>query len=160
MTRTMYAIYTALFVAGLVIGASAPPAFASPRIEVGVLNCTVSGGTGFIVGSTKSLDCTFKRPGQNETYQGTIKKFGVDIGTTSKSYISWAVFAPTKDVPPGALSGSYGGLTAEATAGVGLGANALIGGSSESLALQPLSVQAQQGLNVAVGIASLELSLK
>ena len=57
----------------------------------------------------------------------------------------------------GTLAGVYSGATAEATIAVGLGANALVGGSNRTVALQPLSVTGQTGLNLAVGVASLEL---
>ena len=143
-------------VVGLV-GLAAAEAQAQARVEVGVLTCTVRGGTGFIVGSTKDLSCRFNRPGRDEFYHGTISKFGIDIGSTKQSSIAWAVLAPTARLPPGSLSGNYGGVSAEATIGVGVGANALIGGSSKSIILQPLSVQAQQGLNLAAGVAALQL---
>jgi Protein of unknown function (DUF992) len=136
---------------------AAAEAQAQARVEVGVLTCTVRGGTGFIVGSTKDLSCRFNRPGRDEFYHGTISKFGIDIGTTKQSSLAWAVLAPTAQLPPGSLSGNYGGVSAEATIGVGVGANALIGGSSKNIILQPLSVQAQQGLNIAAGIAALSL---
>ena len=90
-------------------------------------------------------------------YTGTIKKFGLDIGATQQAQIAWAVLAPTAHLPPRSLVGSYGGISAEATIGVGLGANALIGGSAKSIVLQPLSVQTQQGLNIAAGVAALQL---
>jgi hypothetical protein len=138
-------------------GLAAAEAHAQARVEIGVLTCTVRGGTGFIVGSTKDLSCRFNRPGRDEFYHGTISKFGIDIGTTKQSSIAWAVLAPTAKLPPGSLSGNYGGVSAEATIGVGVGANALIGGSSKNIILQPLSVQAQQGLNLAAGIAALQL---
>lgn len=144
----------ALFAAILGVG----PASANPSVEVGVLNCTVSGGTGFVIGSSKRLECVFQSGGRREPYYGRINKFGIDLGTTSTGVIAWAVFAPTRDaLEPGSLAGGYGGVTGEATIGVGLGANALIGGSRRSIALQPLSVGAQQGLNLAVGVAALTL---
>src|SRR5438477_8103811 len=115
---------------------------AQARVEVGVLTCTIRGGTGFIVGSTKDLRCRFNKPGRDEFYHGTISKFGIDIGSTKQSAIAWAVFAPTANLRPGSLNGNYGGVSAEATVGVGVGANALIGGSNKSIILQPLSVQA------------------
>jgi hypothetical protein len=130
---------------------------AQARVEVGVLTCTVRGGTGFIIGSTKDLRCRFNKPGRDEFYHGSISKFGLDIGTTKQSAIAWAVFAPTARLRPGSLTGNYGGVSAEATVGVGVGANALIGGSNKSIILQPLSVQAQQGLNIAAGVAALQL---
>ena len=127
------------------------------RVEVGVLTCTASGSTGFIVGSTRDIRCRFNRQGKDELYSGTINKFGLDIGTTKQAQIAWAVLAPTANVPRRSLVGSYGGVSAEATVGVGVGANALIGGSDKSIVLQPLSVQSQQGLNIAAGVTSLQL---
>jgi hypothetical protein len=151
--------HTALLVA--LIGATAAlagsDAQAQARVEVGVLTCTVRGGAGFIVGSTKELRCRFNKPGRDEFYHGTINKFGIDIGITKQSAIAWAVFAPTANLRPGSLNGGYGGVSAEATVGLGVGANALIGGSNKGIILQPLSVSAQQGLNIAAGVASLQL---
>lgn len=136
----------------------APPALAQTRVEVGILNCSAGSTTGFIVGSTKYLRCQFKRSGRDEFYRGTISKFGLDIGTTKETAISWAVLAPTANLAPGSLSGNYGGVGAEATVGLGVGANALVGGSTKSIILQPLSVQAQKGgLNLAAGGQALEL---
>jgi len=130
---------------------------AQARVEVGVLTCTVRAGTGFIVGSTKELRCRFNRPGRDEFYHGTISKFGLDIGATKQTAIAWAVLAPTARLRPGSLNGTYGGVSAEATVGLGVGANALVGGSNKNIILQPLSVQAQQGLNIAAGVAALQL---
>ncbi len=131
------------------------------RIELGVLDCTIEGGSGFIFGSSKDLTCTFDPAGderKKETYFGTIDKWGVDVGSTDQSVMKWAVLAPTTDdYQPGALAGRYAGVSGEATVGVGLGANALVGGSSETIALQPVSVQAQSGLNFAVGVAEVRL---
>ena len=136
----------------------AAPAWAqSPQVRIGVLSCYVAGGTGFVFGSSKQLDCTLEGEGRRERYYGVINKFGVDLGATTSSVISWAVLASTDRVGPGALAGTYGGVSGEATIGVGAGANALLGGSDRSIALQPLSVSTQEGLNLAVGVAALEL---
>jgi len=138
-------------------GALSSGASAQARVEVGVLTCTVRGGTGFILGSTKEMRCHLNKPGRDEYYHGTINKFGLDIGVTQQSTIAWAVLAPTTSLPPRSLNGTYSGVSAEATLGLGVGANALLGGSNKSIVLQPLSVQAQQGLNIAAGVASLQL---
>jgi Protein of unknown function (DUF992) len=130
---------------------------AQPRIEVGMLNCRVAGGTGFIVGSTKRFSCRFQRQGRDEFYVGQISRFGIDVGTTNQSAITWAVFAPTNNLPRASLNGTYGGVSGEATIGLGVGANALVGGSSHNIILQPFSVQSQQGLNIAAGIAAMNL---
>jgi len=137
----------------------APPTAAQARVELGILDCHVAGGAGFIIGSTKDLSCTFSPAGRPpETYFGVVRKFGLDVGVTGASLIRWVVLAPTVDAyAPGALAGNYVGVSAEATAGVGLGANALVGGSGETFVLQPVSVQAQEGLNLAVGFSSFEL---
>lgn len=131
------------------------------QVEIGVLTCNVEGGVGYIFGSKKQMICEFKNASQNKLarYIGTITKFGLDIGYTSKTSITWAVFAPTQDVRDGDLAGSYGGVSAEATAGLGIGANILLGGLKESIALQPLSVQSQEGINVSAGITGLTLTL-
>lgn len=132
-----------------------PPA---DRVKAGTLVCDVSGGIGFIIGSQKGVQCAFNPdvPGPPEVYVGVISKFGLDIGATSAGQMVWAVYAPTNR-RYGALAGVYSGATAEATVAVGLGANVLVGGSDRTVALQPLSITGQTGLNLAVGVASLEL---
>ena len=146
----------AIAVAGL--AAAAPAANAAAGVKVGELTCNVSSGWGFIFGSSKDLHCTY-RPSAHprEHYLGTVNKYGVDIGYTEGGILVWAVFAPSSDVAPGALSGTYAGATANATIGVGLGANVLIGGLNKSIALQPLSIEGNQGLNVAAGIGAISL---
>jgi hypothetical protein len=141
------------------MGAGFGPAAAQPaRVAAGSLSCDVSAGFGVIVGSRKTVNCTFApaQPGPVEYYTGTITKVGFDLGVTTAGVIVWLVYAPTER-PAGALQGNYVGATGEATVGVGLGANVLVGGSNRTVALQPVSVQGQQGLNVAGGIAELAL---
>jgi hypothetical protein len=127
-------------------------------VRVGVLSCEVSGGAAFIIGSSKDLRCRFEGAGgKTERYVGVIDKFGLDIGVTGPAALSWAVFAPTSDVRRGALAGNYVGASAEASVGVGGGANLLIGGSDETISLQPLSIQGQTGINAALAVAGLAL---
>jgi hypothetical protein len=134
---------------------------ADAAVKVGTLTCNVDSGWGFVFGSSRSLKCSYApNNGAPEHYAGHIRKFGVDIGYTQAGVIVWVVAASTTDVKPGALEGDYGGVTASATVGAGLGANVLVGGSSKSIALQPLSVEGNQGLNVAAGIASITLKHK
>jgi len=141
----------------LALGLVASPAFAKSGVKIGVLTCDVAGGVGMIIASSKAVDCTFEGTvGSRERYKGSIGKFGLDVGVTGKGVMAWAVFAPGK-INRGALAGNYVGASAEATVALGLGANVLVGGSDKSVTLQPLSVQAQTGLNVAAGVASLKL---
>jgi len=131
---------------------------AASGVKVGVLSCGIAGGVGLILGSSKKIDCVYQPSGDGrpEHYSGRINKLGVDIGVTGQSVVVWAVFAPGK-VNKGGLQGTYVGASAEATAVLGLGANALVGGFKRSVGLQPLSIQAQTGLNVAAGVAELTL---
>ena len=127
------------------------------RVQDGQLACSVSAGVGLIVGSQRNVNCTFQPDGgPPEAYTGTMTKIGLDVGFTTGSAIVWAVFAGTNRYV-GMLSGTYAGAQAEATVGAGVGANALIGGSNRSIALQPLSVQTEGGLDLAGGIESLTL---
>ena len=128
------------------------------RAKVGALTCDISAGIGLIIASKKNVVCTFTpiAAGPSEVYTGSITKFGLDIGATSGGRMVWNVYAPTTE-HFGALSGSYVGASGEATVGVGLGANVLVGGSNRTIALQPISVQGQTGLNLAVGVAGLSL---
>lgn len=134
---------------------------AQERIELGQLECFVDAGTGFIIGSQKDISCVFTSYRSEEivdNYFGVINKIGLDIGSTEESYIKWIVVAPTdSQFTKGFLHGDYIGASASATFAVGLGANVLIGGSSKTFALQPISLQSQKGLNIAAGIAEIEL---
>jgi hypothetical protein len=143
-----------VILAALAIGL---PAHAAD-LKVGVLNCDVGGGWGFIVGSSKDLHCSFSPSrGEVEHYVGTVSKFGVDVGYTRGGVIIWDVVAPTSGMKRGALEGSYAGATVSASVGVGAGANALVGGLRRSFALQPVSIAGETGLNVAAGVAAIHL---
>ena len=135
----------------------ATEAQAQNRGRVGVLSCSVSGGIGLIVTSQRTTLCTFNpRRGPNERYVGSIRRFGLDIGATRGGILTWAVYS-RGSVAPGSLAGSYVGGAAEATAGAGVGANVLVGGSNRSISLQPVSVSGQTGLNLAAGVGALTL---
>ena len=147
----------------LVLGAalSSFAAKAQDIVELGRLECFIDEGVGFIIGSSKDISCVFtsnEAEWGEDNYFGVINRLGIDIGKTEEGYMSWLVVAGSlKDYKPGFLAGDYVGAGAEASFAVGLGANVLVGGSSKSIALQPLSLQAQKGLNFAAGIAGLEL---
>jgi hypothetical protein len=127
--------------------------------KVGTLNCELAPSVGFIVGSHQPMRCRYSPDGPfpPEFYEGVINTIGLDIGFTTGGVMAWAVIAPTVGPPRGALAGVYVGASGDITAGVGVGANVLFGGSGRSFALQPLSLQGQTGLNLTLGIAGLEL---
>ena len=142
----------AALIASLAVALAQQPA---QRVKVGVLECRGGASVGFIVGSVTNLGCVFHADGLPEDrYVATIRKVGVDLGITRESALAWGVYAPVARL---GLSGDYAGAQGSASVGVGLGGNVLIGGSANSVALQPLSVQGQVGLNVAAGLAALEL---
>ena len=150
-----------LMMSAAVLGALAlatPAQAAKHGVKVGELTCSVASGWGFVFGSSKDLRCVFRQSHRNAVhYSGSISKFGVDIGYTEGGVLVWEVIAPTSDVRPGALEGDYVGVSASATAGVGVGANVLVGGFDKSFSLQPLSVSGNRGLNVAAGVGSITL---
>lgn len=151
----MKRIASALIVSLVLAASSAPASADRVGVSIGTLECIVEGGIGLVVTSSKDMDCVFKSTsGREEAYFGTIRKYGLDIGITGKARMLWAVFAPGI-MEDGALGGEYVGGSAEATAIVGGGANALLGGGN--IALQPLSVQVQMGVNAALGVTSMSL---
>ncbi len=132
---------------------------AQAQIAAGQLTCGVKGGLSFIIGSTRELHCIFRvNPNdEGERYEGQIQKYGLDIGVTNNALLTWTVLAPSRGLEAGALSGRYVGVAADASAGLGGGANVLVGGSNNTISLQPLSLQGQTGFNAALAVASVEL---
>src|SRR5204862_1484951 len=131
---------------------------ALPPVRAGVLQCQGGQNVGYVVGSVTSFECVFRSEGRPpEPYIATVRRYGVDLGFTDQTRFAWAVNAPTGRLGRGELAGSYGGVGANASVGVGFGGNFLVGGPSNAYAPQPISVQGQTGPNVAAGIAGLEL---
>ncbi len=148
--------------AGALALATAAPANAQQPdqsgVRVGVLTCNEASGWGVIFGSSHEIHCTLDTNGRIVArYKGHIDKFGVDIGYQSGGVLVWAVVAPTNGAKPGSLNGNYAGVTAGAAVGVGASANVLVGGLDRSIALQPLSVEGMQGVNLAAGIGAMSL---
>ncbi|HYQ08203.1 MAG TPA: DUF992 domain-containing protein [Xanthobacteraceae bacterium] len=147
------ALVVALFGIGLAV---TTPARAD--VEVGTLSCRGVGTASYIIVSDQPLDCVFtpRAGGPPQYYQATIHRLGAQVGFSSNVALGWIVFAPTPRVGPGALAGIYGGVSAGAAIGVGVGANGLVGGNN-SFALQPVSVEGQSGLNVVATATKLDL---
>jgi hypothetical protein len=149
---------TTFGVVAAALAASLASANALTPVRAGVLQCQGGQNVGFVVGSVTSLECVFRSEGRRpEPYVATVRRFGVDLGFTQQTQFSWAVNAPNTRIGRGELTGNYGGVGANASVGVGGGGNFLVGGPANSYALQPISVQGQTGLNVAAGVADLEL---
>ena len=127
-------------------------------VRQGVLTCQMSASIGLIVGSRQRLRCQFKsNSGWVQNYSGVINRVGLDLGVTAGGVMTWGVLASTSNIQRTALTGRFVGASGDIAIGVGVGANALIGGSGNTIALQPVSGQAQTGLSVAAGVAGLEL---
>ena len=149
----------ALPLLGLPLQAQAQaPSQQGGTVRVGTLRCDVAGSTAFIFGSTRAIACDFVNVnGKRERYTGEISRYGVDLGFTQAAVMLWAVVAPTTDLQPGVLAGTFVGASGAATVGIGAGVNVLVGGSNRSIGLQPLSIEGNTGLNIALGVAELRL---
>ncbi len=136
------------------------PGLAQSSVKVGTLTCDVSAGIGLLISQQQTMTCNFDpvSAGPPDLYTGRIEKFGLALGAVQQGTMVWGVLAPATGFPHGALAGTYGGVGAEATAGAGLGANLLVGGTGRAFSLQPLTVQGQAGLNFAAGVTTLTLT--
>jgi hypothetical protein len=143
----------------LVAALAASPASAQSTAQVGTLSCDLSAGVGMILSQKQTMTCLYRPAsgGPPEPYLGRIDEFGVALGAVSQGHLVWGVIAPSSGVSRGALSGTYGGVGAEATAGAGIGANVLVGGTGRAFSLQPISIEGQTGLNIAAGVTTVTL---
>ena len=157
----VYAVSMVIAAATLAVtfGGAFEPVFAEQsKATRGALRCAIASGRSFIFGSTRNLDCVYEpaRNGKSERYSGRIRKFGIDLGFVKKGVIIWQVIAPVAPAGPGALSGKYAGVSAQVAVGAGVGANALVSGNK--IMLNPISLSGASGLNLAIGVAGLELT--
>ncbi|MGE0053094.1 MAG: DUF992 domain-containing protein [Hyphomicrobium sp.] len=150
-----------LIASALLVAALATPSISAEtaKVKAGTLTCKGKGKVGLILGSKETLDCTYNPAGNGPArkLKGTITNIGLDIGVTGKSVMIWTVLGSTTSLPGEALRGNFVGAAADASLGLGAGAKVLVGGNNKSVVLQPLSVQGQTGVNLAVGVAGLKL---
>ena len=138
--ETMLKTCLSAILCAFVVALSAPAFAQAQPVRVGGLTCDTGPRVGLVLGSRQQLRCVFRSnaTGRNYTYTGTIGRIGLDLGVT-------------------AGGGTYVGASGNASFGLGLGANVLIGGSNRTISLQPLSVEGQIGINLAAGVARLTL---
>jgi len=155
MKKLPIALGAALLAAGLMLA----PASANTTVRAGTLECDISAGIGLIFVEKQSMTCTFKpaNGGPPDFYNGKIEEVGITLGATAGGAMVWAVLAAQHSDPQGALAGTYAGLTANASIGIGGGANVLVGGTGRSFVLQPVSLEGQVGINVAGGVTTITL---
>lgn len=142
----------------------APLAPQGPKVQSGLLVCKVAPSLGFVLGSLREMGCelrdtTVQPYVVKSRYKGTIARFGIDIGALAADTLAWAVFAPSVNVNPSDIAGSYIGVSADAAWTIGAGANVLLGGSNNQIALQTVSLEGMIGADVAAGVADLTLQL-
>ena len=148
-----------LAVAAVTLVASVAGAQAQQQIQAGVLECHGGPNVGYVVGSTTEMECVFRSSNgaPTEPYIARIQRFGLDLSATSETGLAWVVNAPSHRLGRGALAGHFGGVGANASVGVGVGGNLLVGGSNNAFSLQPLSLQGQTGFNATAGVIDVEL---
>jgi len=145
----------------LFMPAALPASAQQSGVELGLLDCVIEGGTGFILGSTKDVSCTFEPADKTwapEAYFGVVNRYGLDVGYTKATMMRWAVLASSRNVyAPGALAGDYVGASAEVTAAGRAGAKLLGRGPGQNSTPPPPRVQTQTGLDLAVGVSQFQL---
>jgi hypothetical protein len=144
---------------GLLLLTGIPAHAQGSTVRQGMLSCRTSASLGLIIGSTQSLACQFRgNSGAIQDYYGRINRIGLDIGITAGGVMAWAVLGSSSATKPGALTGRFVGASGDISLGVGAGANLLIGGTAQSVSLQPLSLEGQVGINLALGVAAMTLT--
>lgn len=140
---------------------TAPPpgaAAATARTRVGILRCEIAGNVAFVFGSSRSVICDYTPiQGAAQRYTGDIERFGPDLGFRQSGVMLWGVMAAGQGAPQGVLAGRYGGASADVSFGVGGGVSLLLGGNVNGIALQPISIEGDVGLNIGAGITMLTL---
>ena len=144
----------------LALAAMAGPGAADTKIKSGLLKCDVSAGVGLIFREKQTMNCEFTplKGGAVDHYTGSIDEVGLSLGATEGGILVWSVLAAKQGVPAGALAGTYKGISASASVGLGLGENIFMGGSDSAFMLQPSSYEGQVGLNLAAGVTTVTLT--
>ena len=141
-----------------VVALGATEASAQSRTRAGVLTCNVAGGIGLILGSQKATVCIFDpRRGRNERYTGVIRKFGLDIGATQRACHQMGGVLRRQSCARLACRHLCGGKRRGDRRRWARRECARSAGNNRTVALQPLSVSGQTGLNFALGVGDLEL---
>src|ERR1700752_4591715 len=129
---------TKLAAAALLLALAATRPTAPERRQAGTLTCNLGPSVGLIIGSRQRMTCVFTNSatGTREKYVGRIRRLGVDGGIPAGGRMVWGVIArTTRPLGARALVGDYVGASGEIGLGLGVGANALVGGSNPTLAL-------------------------
>jgi len=158
-------VMTALLAVALFVGiqvVSAEGQRTTSGTKIGLLTCkTVPGsGVNLIIHSTRDITCKFESTagGSAEHYKGEMGiGLGIDLNIKQDETIGYSVLSADFKAGTYQLAGKYAGAKASATFGVGVGVAILLGGSDDSIALQPIALSGSTGLGIAAGIGYLYL---
>lgn len=127
--------------------------------RVGSLQCHLSGGVGMIIAENQAVDCVYQDDSgaPPDHYIGRLTNIGANIGVSGPGELIWGVVAATGSNGPGTLAGTYTGAQGSVAVGAGPGGAVLVGGSNNTISLQPVSLQIESGLNLSAGVGGLNL---
>ena len=150
----------AVAVSSVAVSAVALAGSTMPQVSAGLLECRGDFATGYGFGSSRKVRCEFRPSmGMNHYYAGTLDRVGLDFGISDQASMLWAVLATSPQVEPGALAGTYVGLSTGFALGPGFSANMLASqDATRQVTLQPISVSSDSGLSVSIAGASLTLA--
>jgi hypothetical protein len=135
------------------------PADAQHYERIGTLECRVAPSVSYIVGSYRTAGCHFYPVNNRRAhrYRADIGRIGLDLNISAGGVLVWAVHAHNRRLFPGDLRGAYTGASGNIALGLGVGGNVLVGGSNNTVALQPLSGEGNVGVGLSVGVGRLVL---
>lgn len=138
---------------------AASPASAQHYERIGTLECRVAPNVSFVVGSMRTAGCNFYPVNSRRMhrYRADISRVGLDLNISAGGVLVWAVHAHNRRLYPGDLRGEYTGASGNIAVGLGVGGNVLVGGSRNTVALQPLSGEGNVGVGLSVGVGQLRL---
>ena len=135
---------------------------ANSRIYIGSLTCNIAAGTGYVLASSKKMDCVFlgKDGISTAQYEGTINKVGIDIGYTKAVHTIWRVYSLGSDRKANQIAGTYVGEQGTAAAGSQAGGNWIYGGPNAEIGMVASGIVKDAGYNLAMGVAEMTIKLK
>lgn len=144
---------------GVCVLALLAPAGAFAQERTGVLQCKLMGSGVSLLVENQEVDCLYRddHGAPDEKYTGKLTKVGANISINGPGELGWAVATTSKQLIPGALAGQYAGPGVTAKLGVGGGGAILVGGSDNTISLQPFTAEAGTGLGVTAGVQNLAL---
>ncbi len=142
-----------------ILSFSVSPASAQRYERVGTLECRVAPNVSFVVGSRRTAGCNFYPVNSRgmHRYRADIGRIGLDLNISAGGVLVWAVHAHNRRLHRRDLRGEYTGASGNIALGLGIGGNILVGGSHNTVALQPLSGEGNIGVGLSVGVAQMRL---